>query len=264
MSIMPHNVGGDCAHFSLRHLHQIGVQIKGYMFSKFKIILAVTTLSSLVACGGGGGGGSTAPTGPVASTNTFNIKSGYSALVSAGYNKTFTLSGSCTGSFVINQGAASTSTTFNGSPSVSGTRLSTITLSNCTPALISETSTNYYDSSYSPLGYAYQGGNYAKYATPVTIPTAAKVGDVVILGTISLFTDAAFTIPNGHVDETYVMEADTATTAIINITDKTYNTSNVLTSTEQDRYKVAADGTLTPYSLDVQYANGSTTHLIGN
>jgi hypothetical protein len=61
-----------------------------------------------------------------------------------------------------------------------------------------------------------------------------------------------------------VIEADTATTAIANLISKKYNASNVLTSTEQDRYRIAADGSLTLISIDIQYANGSTTHLFMN
>lgn len=115
-----------------------------------------------------------------------------------------------------------------------------------------------------PRGYAVQGGNYGVYASPVIISTAAKVGDVVIVGTENLYTSSAKTTSAGHVDETYVVEPDTATTAIVNLIDKTYDSSNVLISTEQDRYRVAANGALTPISLDLQYANGSTTHFVGN
>ena len=60
------------------------------------------------------------------------------------------------------------------------------------------------------------------------------------------------------------MEADTATTAILNLITKTYNTSGILTLTEQDRYRVAADGTLTFISFDLQRSGTSTLRLTGN
>ena len=60
----------------------------------------------------------------------------------------------------------------------------------------------------------------------------------------------------------YVIEPDTANTAIVNMIDKSYDPSGTLTSTEQDRSRMMADGTLIPISADLQYANGSTTHLV--
>ena len=60
----------------------------------------------------------------------------------------------------------------------------------------------------------------------------------------------------------YVIEPDTANTAIVNMIDKSYDLSGSLTSTEQDRSRIKADGSLIPVSADLQAANGSTTHLV--
>jgi hypothetical protein len=230
-----------------------------------KNICAASVAFLLVACGGGGGGSATPAAGPVASTNAFNLQSGYAALVSAGYSKTFTLSGTCTGTFTLTTGAASTSTTFEGSAAVSGNEAATATLIGCTPSSIASTGTRYFNSSYAPLGFNFPSGNgYGIYATVPVITTNAHVGDVAIIGTINLYTDNTKSTPAGREDVSYVITADTATTAIVNLIFKTYNSSSVLTSTEQDFYRMAANGTLTPMSFDIQYANGSTTHLVGN
>ena len=216
-------------------------------------LAALVAITLLAACGGGGGGGGTStPTGPIASTNTFNLQSGYAALVSTGYTKTFSISGTCSGSFTLTRGAATTATTFEGSAANLGTSASTLTLTNCTPSSTASTSIQYYDSSYLPRGYSIQGGDYAVYASTPVISSAAKVGDVVVVGTINLYTNSTKTTSAGHVDVTYVVEPETSTTAILNLIEKAYNSSNVLTSTEQDRYRVAANGALTPLSLDVQ------------
>src|SRR5436309_1513447 len=61
---------------------------------------------------------------------------------------------------------------------------------------------------------------------------------------------------------TYAIEADTATTAILNVIVKTYDTSNALQVTQQSRYRVAADGSLTVLTIDVQYSGPSTAHLL--
>lgn len=102
------------------------------------------------------------------------------------------------------------------------------------------------------------------YQTPPVLPVAAKVGDAGILGSMAIYTSSNKSTSAGRLDGSYVIEPDTATTAIGNLIGKTYNTSNVLTSTEQDRYRIATDGSLTLISIDIQYANGSTTHLLLN
>jgi hypothetical protein len=59
-----------------------------------------------------------------------------------------------------------------------------------------------------------------------------------------------------------VIEADTPNTAIVNMIAKSFDLSGKLNSTEQDRYRIKANGILTPVSADIQLANGSTTHLV--
>ena len=60
----------------------------------------------------------------------------------------------------------------------------------------------------------------------------------------------------------YVVEADTANTAIVNLISKAYNTANQPLFTQQGRYRIAADGTLSVMTIDIQYSTTSTTHLI--
>ena len=236
------------------------------MFSTLRFVFIASAVATLVACGGGGGGATAAaPAGPVASTDAFNLQSGYATLVSTGYSKTFNLSGTCTGTYTITAGAASSSTTFEGSAAVSGNESATASLVGCSPSSIASTGTRYFNGSYAPVGFDFPSGSgYGVYASTPTITTAAHVGDVTIIGTINLYTNSAKTTVAGREDVSYVISADTATTAIVNLITKTYNASNVLTVTEQDYYRIAANGTLTPIALDVQYANGSTTHLVGN
>jgi hypothetical protein len=237
---------------------------KGKLMKTLTVTLIAAAAAFMLAACGGGGGGTTATTGPIASINTFNLQSGYASLVSSGFSKTFSISGSCAGTLTLTRGPATTAATFEGVAANSGTSATTLTFTNCTPSSIAATSIQYYDSNYLPKGYSVQGGNYGVYVSTPVISSAAKVGDVVVVGTTNLYTNSTKATGAGHADATYVVEPDTATTAIINLIDKTYNSSNVLTSTEQDRYRVAANGALTPLSVDIQYSNGSTTHLVGN
>lgn len=73
------------------------------------------------------------------------------------------------------------------------------------------------------------------------------------LGAIEEFTDSGKSTSIGREDVSHVIEADTATTAIVHLVYKDYDPSNVLQSTEQDRYRMAASGTLSLISVDLQY-----------
>ncbi len=162
----------------------------------------------------------------------------------------------------ITSAAATTATTFEGSPALSSNAVGTYSWTGCTPASGSTTIVRYYDSNYLPLGRQVVGDDYGVFTGSPTLPTTAKVGDVYVIGTQQEYSNSTKTTPTGREDTTLVMEADTATTAIANLISKSYNTSGTLTATEQNRYRVAANGTLTPISFDIQYANG--TRIIGN
>jgi len=137
-----------------------------------------------------------------------------------------------------------------------------MSLSNCTPASTAESYTSYYDSNYVPLGVSSVGGNYGVYLTAPTIPTSVSVGETGSIGTETYYTDSTKATVSGTVVESYVVEADTSNTAIVNLISKDYNATGALTLTEQTRYRIGAAGTLTPISTDLQYANGSTMHLV--
>lgn len=222
----------------------------------------IALLASLIAACGGGGSSTPVATGTVASTLAFPLQSGYRALVANGLSKSFTISGTCSGSGNRASSPANTATTFEGAPALSSTSTTTLSFTNCTPASIASSSTSYADTNYDPRGFNSVGVNYGVYLTPLSIPTSALVGGTGILGTETLYTDSTKATPNGHSDLSYIVEADTASTAIVNVISKNYNTSNILTSTEQDRYRITATGALTPTIFDIQYSNGSTTHLV--
>lgn len=226
-------------------------------------MLAIITSAMLTGClGGGGGGGAAAPAGPVTSTLSFPLQSAYKTTVANGLTKTFTISGTCSGSGSITRAPATTAATFEGVAGFSAAATINYTYTNCTPATTAQTATSYFDSSYVPLGNNSVGVNYGVYLTPPIIPTSVIVGGTAIVGTETLYTDSTKATGNGRVDASYVIEADTSTTAIANLIAKIYNAAGTLIATEQDRYRIAATGALTPVSVDIQAANGSTTHLV--
>ena len=217
------------------------------------------SLVVLAACGGGGGGG-TLPL--VASTLSFPMQSGYRALVANGASNNFTISGTCSGSGNHTVGAANVPTTFEGSYALSGASTWTMNLTACSVSSLASTATSYYDGNYQPRGFSSVGVNYGVYLTAPTIPGSVMVGNTGTIGTETLYTNSSKTVGDGTSVVSYVVEADTSTTAIINLINRRYNAGGTLIATEQDRYRIDATGNLTPVSADIQYSYTSTTHLV--
>jgi hypothetical protein len=216
--------------------------------------LAVIALAS---CGGGGGGGGA---GPVTSTLSFPLQSGMKASVQQGGSIDFSVSGTCSGTGNMNS-STPIPATFQTVTGFSVLSAFSMNLPNCSPSYLYGTSTDYYDSNYNQLGTIDSSGGYGVYATSPAIPASVKVGNTGTIGTIN-YSDSTQTFPTGHEDISYLIEPDTASTAIVDVIDKSYDLSGTLTSTGQNRSRIKSDGTLTPVSTDIQYANGSTTHLV--
>lgn len=216
----------------------------------------------LVAGCGGGGGGSSPPPGPVTSTLSFPVRSGLNALTANGYSSALTANGTpateatnglCSGTLNQTTGPANAATTFEGVPALAAVRVLTIAFSNCTPVSSTTTSTTYYDSNYLPLGFNQPGVEYGVFLAPPVIPNSAMVGNVGTVGTITLYTDSTKAVGSGHRIISFIVEPDTASTAIINVIEQDFDALSQLLFTEQDRYRITSTGALTLVSVDVQY-----------
>lgn len=237
-----------------------------------KYLLAGIGLGIVLAgCGGGGGGGGTSPSGPVASTLSFPFRSAVNTVTANGESYTLTANGTlatqstdglCSGTFTSTSAPANTSTTFEGTPALSSVSTSTMTLTNCTPASSTSTDTDYYDTSYAALGFIASSGGYGVYQAPRAIPSTVRVGDSGIVGTYTYYTDSTKSVADGSAELSYLVEADTADTAILNLITKRYDQSSRLLRTANARGRIDAAGTLTRVSIDIQYATTSTTHLV--
>ncbi|MEO7335399.1 MAG: hypothetical protein ABIV63_02365 [Caldimonas sp.] len=238
----------------------------------------------LAGCGGGGGdsapasgvgGGAVVP--PVTSPSTFNLRSGYSARISGGSDDTFTVSGTCVGTaHIVNSVPVASSSTFAGvSPYFSADNNTQVTLSQCAPPFQTQagtsqsTGTNYFDSSYVPLGSFIPGppSEYAEFQTrPVAFPSAATVG---MSGTyLTLLTyptsGKAPGSQTGRKDFTYEVKADTATTAVVKLTTAAFDTSGSTTPRVQQVtcFRMAADGTLSLISISTNDATSTPPQLL--
>lgn len=233
--------------------------IKGRMLLKTtRLVFTVLVCIELVGCGGGG---SSAAVGPVVSSLEFPLKSAYSELTASGFTRNFTISGTCAGSASITGSTASAGAIFEGLAALSAVRTLTANFTNCTPASSAASSTQYYDANYAPLGFS-SSTEYGVFASPPAIPKSVSVGSTGTLGFEAVYTDSSKTVRSGRAEFSYVVEADTSSTAIVNLIIQRYDTSNALLYTEQQRYRIGISGPLTPVSIDDQFATTSTRHLV--
>ena len=188
------------------------------------------------------------------SVSTFNLQSAYQSYIQAIPALKMNISGGCTGTYVATT-TAPTADTFRGTAGHSTITSSTRNLSNCTPASTVSTTTDYFNNSYAPLGSISPGtpGIYAYFSAVPTLPTNATVGSSGTIGTELLFTDSGFTTGAGSIVVTYALTADTLSTAIVSVTGKFYNVSNVLQTTIVDRYQLSTTGALKIISTNVTY-----------
>lgn len=221
--------------------------------------LAVCAVACSVAACGGGGGETTVPT---PSTTSFPLQAGYSARIAAGASDNYSISGSCSGTAAITAGPA-TATTFEGVVGFAAAQTITLNLTGCALSSGAVTATAFFDSAYAPLGSSIIGVEYVKFLTvPPPLPGTVSVGATGIVATLTTYTDSTKTVTTGQRVLSYVIEADTTNTAIVNLIARIYNSSNQLLATQQTRLRIAANGTLTMVSIDVQYSTTSTAHLV--
>lgn len=226
--------------------------------------LIATSATLLSGCGGGGSdsSGTTPPLPVPAVTTSFPLQAGYQARIKAGSNDDFTVTGPCAGTANISNGAASPAV-FEGSSGFAATQSSTFILTNCPKTVLSGTS--YFDATYTPLGSSTTGAVYEKFLTaPLAFAASVKVGDTGTVATFTRYADSTKAVVTGQRVLSYVVEADSANTAIVNLISKTYDTATPaqLLSTQQSRYRIAADGSLSIITIDNQFSTTSTDHYV--
>jgi hypothetical protein len=196
------------------------------------------------------------------STGSFPVRSGYKAFLTTERHRTFVITGTCSGSGSKSTTPATTAATFEGIQGFSATTTTALTFSNCTPSTSNTTTVSYFDSNLNPLGFSTVGGRYGAYRTSPSIPISGTVGDAGQYGVQVLYTDNTKQVTKGMNIQSYVMEYDSPETAIANLVTTMIDSTGAVFAVEQDRYRVASDGTLTPLSADIQYLTGQKIHLV--
>ncbi len=219
--------------------------------------------ATLAACGGGGGGGgdAPAPSGPA-----YALRSAMTAFLKSGWSLGFSVSGSCHGS-ATQVGAPATPASFGGTSGYAVVASGRFDLVDCLPSTIATQATDYYDASYTPIGVVSDGVT-GIFGAPQPLPEQVREGESGSLGRITYYADAQRTQLAGYDDVTYVVEPDgassgtSAATVIFNRITRSYDAAGIAQQTEQDRFRLLADGTLRVVSSELVAQTGTQARLL--
>jgi hypothetical protein len=225
------------------------------MKRQFNLFLGLLLSTLLVGCGGGSGGGGGG--GPVTSTLTFPLATANANLINNGYTLYLTVTGTqmyngtsygVTGSVTVTQSTPTTST-FEGQTALLNTQSMTGTVTVVGISVpITSTAQIFSTTNYAPLGEVSSDSYYVMQGTP-TMPSTGKVGDAALIGTYDVFTDSTKSTLLGTAKISYALEADTANTAIINLIEDDYDTSNILITSTQTRWRIDSSGNVAFVSI---------------
>jgi hypothetical protein len=181
--------------------------------------LGLTLILAISACGGGGGGSPTS-TGPVASTETFQLRTAYVNYVTETRSLPFTVTGTTSGYSVTGSGTATqgslTSATFESQAAQQKTTTVTGSITaNGTNVQLSSSSTTYVDSNYNPLGS--NDTDYTVVNSGASIPATARVNDTGTWYSTIRYASSTKATQRGTGTVSYVLEPDTASTALLKI-----------------------------------------------
>lgn len=224
------------------------------------LLTATLTATFLAACGGGGGdAGVPAPT-PVVSTDTFQLKTAYINHFNDTSSHPFTVSGTVSGFVVTGTGTVTQSAVTNGlfEGATALQKTSTVTgsfVANGVPFSLAATETAYVDSNYVAKGWT--GDEYVVVTSAATVPDTAKVNDTGLWHTSNRYADSTKTTLLGTSVVSFALAPDTATTALLKITqvDKDTLGSTVMTATAN--FRMTPAGGLT--RLSETGVDGTTT-----
>lgn len=215
------------------------------MVKQVQKFLCFVALVTLAGCGGGGGG----TTLPVASTSTFNLQAAYKSYYATSASYKFNITGTYGANAISGSGSAVvgsvSSGTFEGQSALQQTTTVTgsFTANNQTIPLAAS-SISWVDTNYMPRGTS-GGSEYIVVDGSASIPTAAKINDTGSVFTAKRYTTSAKTTLLGTRTVTYVVEADSGTTALVTLIDVDKNNAGTTTSTSTSQYRITTTNTFT-------------------
>ncbi|PUE12860.1 hypothetical protein B9Z33_05035 [Limnohabitans sp. T6-20] len=94
------------------------------------------------------------------------------------------------------------------------------------------------------------------------MPTSVKVGDTTQFAAVDVYSSSTKQVRSGTRVLSYTVEADSSSTAIVNLIAKGYNAYNQLLYTQQSRYRINTSGQLSIVSRDIQYSTTNSSHMV--
>jgi len=233
------------------------------MASLIRFLSMSTVILTLGACGGGGGGSSSSST-TVISSLTFPFAQAFADFVANSHSFNYSMTGSdagttATGSGTIFYGAA-VGATFESQSGLSQTAvISGTTTENGQNSPYTVSVQSFYTTNYEPLGSS-SATDYCVVQVTPALPSGVKVGDKADLYVEDCYKDNTKGTKTSQDTNSYSVEADTASTAIVNLisTSRSPTLGSVM-STDEDRYRIDQSGNFTWVSET--YTDYTTTPL---
>ena len=241
---------------------------------KYKIwTFTLSALFVLHGCGSGEDWASKDPSALATSANSFDISNAWTQFNLVPHAKQMTVSGSCSGTYIISNTAATY---------LSDTDRYNLTTLNglfelCSPEFLSKqgpqyvNSVNYFDYQNAKLtNFKYDYGNASNvWREPANFPQTAKVGDAGLIGVLDNYTNSDLTTKVGVEEWRYTIERNTATTDVFHLIVTAYDITTSVSATdyltapviqtEQYRYVVTTANTMTLRSYDIEQTGGFKT-----
>jgi hypothetical protein len=186
---------------------------------------------------------------------SYDLKTAFKNRLLNGSSKNFSATGDCKGTLFITDSPAA-KTTWNGQTAYAVGRTEIANISNCSLGFSgTQSSITYYDMDFVEIAKTHSDGSYSEYVK-TSQPTSINVGDTGTLGTWTHWNNTSKSEKYEIDVHSYTVEADTPTSVIFNVIDRTYPArSNELEITSQLRYRLSSTGVLEWSSVTVDFAN---------
>lgn len=229
------------------------------MFRSTFSTLACCCALTLTACGGGGSSNAGA-TPPVATTQTFDLKTTYANYLQTTVSRAFTVTGTTSGVAVSGSGnttlGALQASTFQGAPALVRTQTLTASLTaNGQTIPFGTSGQTYYDSNFNVLGAI--GVNFSVVASQTSLPTAAKINDAGVWMTMTNYPSSNKEYVKGTTTTSYSLGAESESTAILTLIASEKSASGQTLSSTVETFRITTGNSVTALTESTQSAEGN-------
>ena len=217
-------------------------------------------LAGIAGCGGGGSSSAPASSSQGAS-GTYPLQQAYASIKASGYQQSVNVAGTAmvngvsipvTGSLLVSESPANTSTTFNGQSAQETTTSVTGTISADGQSIaVSDSASDYVSPTGQPLGET-SANSYCVTTSFTALPASISVGQSGPYATFACYTDSTMSTPLGNATSTYTIAAGaTSDTATLEMTVVASNAGGQQVSSSQTNFQMGSSGNISFSSISV-------------